>query len=87
MLLDHYVASYYRKMDNDIKSLFTVKKFEFQRDVGILLSMDTADIEKCLDYLDDIYEYGDIEEWLHHYIDTSEVTYYHFYCNVVHCKY
>ena len=87
MLLDHYSASYYRKIDDDVKSLFTVKKFEFQRDFGILLSNDTAvDMKECLiDYFDDIYENWDND--LHPYVDTSEVTYSRFYCNVVHCKY
>lgn len=91
ILLDHYVASYYRQMDNDIKSLFTVKKFEFQRDFGILFSTDTAEerFKECLGFFDDHdrYENGDIEEYLHHCIYTSEVTYYRFYCNVVHCKF
>ena len=89
MLLDHYAASYYRKMDDDIKSLFTVKKFEFQRDFGILVSMNTADIKECLYYFDShIYENRDIEEWFHyHDIDISEVMYSRFYCNVVHCRY
>lgn len=37
MLLDRYTASYYQARDK-LKSLITVKKFEFRREIGGLIS-------------------------------------------------
>ena len=47
MLIDHYTASYYQSR-HKLKSLITVKKFEFHRDFGILISKDAQDIVDCV---------------------------------------
>lgn len=49
MLLDRYAASYYQGMDK-LKSLVTVKKFDFQRDVGVLIAKDISPLATCLDF-------------------------------------
>lgn len=49
MFLDHYAASYYQARDK-LKSLITVKMFEFQRDVGVLFSKDKIDLADCLNF-------------------------------------
>ena len=49
MFLDHYTASYYQARDK-LKSLITVKKFEFQRDIGVLFSKDKKDLADCLNF-------------------------------------
>ena len=47
MLLDRFTASYYQSRGK-LKSLLTLKKFELQRVVGVLLSKDKEDLAKCL---------------------------------------
>ena len=47
MLLDHYTASYYQSR-NQLQSLYTVKKLEFQRDIGILFNEDRRFLAECL---------------------------------------
>ena len=47
MLLDHYTASYYQSR-NQLKSLYTVKKLEFQRDIGILFNENRRFLAECL---------------------------------------
>ncbi len=49
MLLDRYAASYYQGMDK-LKSLVTVKKFDFQRDAGVLIVNDMKPLAMCLDF-------------------------------------
>ena len=49
MLLDRYIASYYQGMDK-LKSLITVKKFELQRDAGLLIANEKWIIARCLDF-------------------------------------
>ena len=49
MLLDRYTTSFYQERGK-LKSLLTVKKFNFGRDVGVLFSRDRKDIAGCLDY-------------------------------------
>ena len=50
MFLDRYTASYYQTRDK-LKSLITVKKFEFRRDIGVLFSKDRKDLADCLTFL------------------------------------
>ena len=47
MLLDRFTASYYQSRDK-LKSLITVKKFELQREVGVLFSQDREELAECL---------------------------------------
>ena len=47
MLLDRFTASYYQSRGK-LKSLIALKKFEHQRDVGVLFSKDTEDLANCL---------------------------------------
>ena len=47
MLLDRYRTSHYQTYGK-LTSLITVKKFEFRRKVGILLSKDRQELAKCL---------------------------------------
>ena len=50
MFLDRYTASYYQTRDK-LKSLITVKNFEFRRDIGVLFSKDRKDLADCLTFL------------------------------------
>ena len=47
MLLDRYTASYYQSR-NQLQSLYTVKKLEFQRDIGILFNENRRLLAQCL---------------------------------------
>ena len=47
MLLDRYTASYYQSR-NLLKSLYTVKTLELQRDIGILFNRNRKDLAECL---------------------------------------
>ena len=47
MLLDRFTASYYQSRGK-LKSLINLKKFELQRDVGVLFSKDTEGLARCL---------------------------------------
>ena len=47
MLLDRYTASYYQSR-NQLQSLHTVKKLEFQRDIGILFHENRRFLAECL---------------------------------------
>ena len=47
MLLDRYTASYYQSR-NQLKSLYTVKTLELQRDIGILFNKNRKDLAECL---------------------------------------
>jgi len=47
MLLDRYAASYYQSR-NQLKLLYTVKKLELQRDVGILFNENRKFLAECL---------------------------------------
>lgn len=47
MLLDRYAASYYQSR-NQLKSLYTVKKLELQRDIGILFNENRKFLAECL---------------------------------------
>ena len=47
ILLDRHTASYYQKKDK-LKTLLAVKKFEFQRDVGVLFHENRRDLAQCL---------------------------------------
>ena len=50
MFLDRYTASFYQSRDK-LKTLLTVKKLEFQRDVGVLFSKDRRELAECLNFL------------------------------------
>ena len=50
MFLDRYTASFYQSRDK-LKTLLTVKKLEFQRDVGVLFSKDRRELAECLNVL------------------------------------
>lgn len=47
ILLDSYTASYYQRR-NKLKTLLAVKKFELQRDVGVLFHENRRDLAHCL---------------------------------------
>ena len=47
MLLDRFTASYYQSKGK-LKSLFTLKKLELQRDAGVLFSQDRWFLAECL---------------------------------------
>jgi len=49
MLLDRYSASYYQA-EVKLRSLITVKNFEFRRDIGVLFSKDRKDLTVCLTF-------------------------------------
>ena len=49
MLLDRYTASYYQARDK-LKSLITVKKFEFRREIGGLISKKIEGTLHCFEY-------------------------------------
>ena len=49
MFLDRYTASYYQTRDK-LKSLITVKNFEFRRDIGVLFSKDRKNLADCLTF-------------------------------------
>ena len=47
MLLDRYTASYYQSR-NQLQSLYTVKTFDLQRDIGILFNRNRTKLAECL---------------------------------------
>ena len=47
MLLDRYTAAYYQSR-NQLRSLYTVKTLELQRDVGILINRNRKELAECL---------------------------------------
>ena len=49
MLLDRFTASYYQSR-NQLQSLYTVKTFELQRDIGILFNRNRKKLADCLLY-------------------------------------
>lgn len=49
MLLDRYTASYYQARDK-LKSMITVKKFEFRREIGALISKKIEGKLPCFEY-------------------------------------
>ena len=51
LLLDRYSTAYYQAR-NKLGSLVIVKKFEFSREVGILISKDRKNLTDCLNHHD-----------------------------------
>ena len=49
MLLDVYRASYYQSKGK-LKSLITVKKLEYRKDIGVLFSKNNKKLAVCLDF-------------------------------------
>ncbi|XP_066025124.1 uncharacterized protein [Pocillopora verrucosa] len=49
LFIDHYANTFYHSREK-LKTLFTVKKLELQRDVGALFSKDRKDLADCLNY-------------------------------------
>ena len=47
MLLDRYTASYYQSR-NQLQSLYTVKTFELQREIGIIFNRNRMELAECL---------------------------------------
>ena len=49
MLLDRYRASHYQS-SGKLKSLITVKKLEYRKDIGILFSKNNQKLAVCLNF-------------------------------------
>lgn len=49
MLLDRYRASHYQSRGK-LKSLITVRKLEYRKDIGVLISKNNKELAVCLDF-------------------------------------